>query len=39
MPFQIWFDEHITGINLKWYRPSVNRVTDIFQNMPLSDLS
>ena len=37
MPFPRWFDEHITAANLDWYRPCVNRVAELHQDVALSD--
>jgi hypothetical protein len=37
MPFSRWFDEHITAANLDWYRPCVNRVTELLQDVALSE--
>lgn len=37
MPFPRWFDEYITAANLDWYRPCVNRVAELYQDVALSD--
>ena len=37
MPFFPWFEEHFGGTSRAWYRPCVNMVAELFQDLALSE--